>query len=57
LPNLRPLLRSDGVAILEVGAGQAKSVAELAREAGFSTIFRQDLSGIVRTLVLQSPPT
>jgi release factor glutamine methyltransferase len=57
LPNLHTLLRSDGVAILEVGAGQAKSVAELAREAGFSTIFRQDLSGIVRTLVLQSPPT
>ncbi len=53
VPNLGSLLGPDGVAVLELGSGQADRVATLAREAGFSTTPRLDLSGIVRVLVLK----
>jgi release factor glutamine methyltransferase len=53
IPDLARLLTRDGVAVLELGAGQAAMVAALAREAGFTSDPRRDLSGIVRALVLQ----
>jgi release factor glutamine methyltransferase len=54
VPDLARLLTRTGVAVLELGAGQAETVAELAREAGFAATLRQDLLGIDRALVLQS---
>jgi release factor glutamine methyltransferase len=56
VPELHRLLSPDGFAVLELGAGQAEAVAGLARDAGFSATTRQDLSGIVRVLVLHPAP-
>jgi release factor glutamine methyltransferase len=50
LPALPALLAPGGVAVLELGAGQAGAVAALA--AGFRTATRRDLGGIERALVL-----
>ncbi len=48
------LLTPDGVAILELGAGQADAVARLAREAGLRPgAARRDLSGTERALPLR----
>jgi release factor glutamine methyltransferase len=52
IPDLTRLLAPDGAAVLELGAGQATMVAGLARDAGFTSDPRRDLSGIVRALVL-----
>jgi release factor glutamine methyltransferase len=52
VPELHRLLSPDGAAIVELGAGQAETVAGMAREAGFATALRHDLSGIPRALVL-----
>ena len=53
IPALQNLLLPGGVAILELGAGQAPAAAALARAAGFHRIStRQDLGGISRALLL-----
>jgi release factor glutamine methyltransferase len=46
-------LTVSGVAILELGQGQAESVASLALEAGLTAEARADLLGITRALVLR----
>jgi release factor glutamine methyltransferase len=50
---LPSILTPQGLAILEMGAGQAISVAELAAAAGFTTEFRRDLAGIERAAALR----
>ncbi len=47
--NLAP----NGLAVLELGAGQAKSVAALAAASGFAATLRQDLAGVERALLLK----
>jgi release factor glutamine methyltransferase len=53
LPDLHRLLSVQGVAVFELGVGQAETVAKMAQDAGFATSLRQDLSGIARALVLR----
>ncbi len=53
IPQLRALLTPGGVAVLEIGATQADSVAEIAREAGFAANLRRDLAGRARALILR----
>ncbi len=53
IPELHRLLARTGVAILEVGQGQAEPVAKLARDAGFDAQTRQDLAGTSRALMLR----
>ncbi len=55
LPALPGLLKTGGVAILELGQGQATAVTALAAAAGFATAVRVDLAGIARALVLRLP--
>ncbi len=55
LPLLRRLLRPQGVAVLELGAGQSDTVVALARQAGFRAETRPDQHGIPRALVLRPP--
>jgi len=56
LAALPALLAPGGVAVLELGAGQAASVAALARGAGFcDPALRHDLAGIARAAVLAFP--
>jgi release factor glutamine methyltransferase len=52
--SLPALLQPDGVAVLELGAGQAGSVAALTADVGLAATTRPDLAGIARALVLQS---
>lgn len=52
-PALHRLLSASGVAVLEIGAGQAETAAELARQAGLASDPRPDLSGIPRALVIR----
>ena len=53
---LPALLRPAGVAIFELGAGQARSVARLAEAAGLvANAPRRDLSGIERALPVRRP--
>ncbi|WP_428541325.1 peptide chain release factor N(5)-glutamine methyltransferase [Rhodopila sp.] len=52
LPRLARHLTPDGVAILELGRGQANYVHGLAREAGLDGSLRLDLARIPRALVL-----
>ena len=47
------LLAIGGVAIFELGIGQAQTVSHLAQHAGFATTLRADLAGIGRALVLR----
>jgi release factor glutamine methyltransferase len=55
LPALPALLSAAGVAVLEIGAGQAGAVVDLARDAGFAAPrLRQDLGGHARAVVLQA---
>lgn len=57
LAALPGLLAPGGVAVLELGAGQADSVAALARAAGLEMpVLRADLAGIARAAVLSLPP-
>lgn len=49
------LLNDNGVAVLELGVGQAPSVAGLAQEAGFACTVKLDLAGIARAVVLTRP--
>ena len=56
VPALPGLLAAGGVAVLEMGAGQAGAAGDLARAAGFAAVaWRRDLGGIERALVLQMP--
>jgi release factor glutamine methyltransferase len=55
LAALPRLLVPGGVAVLELGAGQADLVAAQARSNGFSPGFRTDLAGVARAIVLRSP--
>ncbi|RKF21595.1 peptide chain release factor N(5)-glutamine methyltransferase [Altericroceibacterium spongiae] len=52
LPELRHLLAPQGQVVLEIGAMQAKPVAALAGQAGFSSQLRHDLASRPRALVL-----
>ena len=53
LDDLPRLLAPGGLAVLELGAGQACEVGDLARAAGFTSLeLRRDLGGIERALVL-----
>jgi release factor glutamine methyltransferase len=53
---LPDLLTPDGVAVLELGAGQGSGVAAYARQYGMDASFRDDLAGIPRAIILQSAP-
>ena len=53
VPALPGLLAPGGVAILELGLGQAGAVAALARAAGLAAAIRPDLAGIPRALVMR----
>ncbi len=54
LPDVRRLLAADGLAALEVGAGQADAVTALAAGKGLKPIGRRrDLAGIDRVVLLQ----
>ena len=53
IKDLSRILTPAGLAVLELGAGQAKSVGELARRAGFDYALRRDLSGIDRAIMLK----
>ncbi len=52
LPRLRDSLAADGIAVLELGQGQADTVSALAHACGFATSIRLDLAGIGRAIVL-----
>ncbi len=55
LPDLPRLLAPGGVAVLELGAGQAESVVTLSRAAGLAPVaLRCDLGGVARALVLRA---
>ena len=55
LPELGRLLDEDGVAVLELGAGQAAAVTQLAAAAGLQRVaLRSDLGGVARALVLRA---
>lgn len=53
IKDLSRILAPDGLAVLELGAGQSTSVSELAHIAGFKTTLRRDLSGIDRAITLK----
>jgi release factor glutamine methyltransferase len=53
IPVLPRLMTPTGVAVLEIGAGQAETAVELARQAEFAADLRPDLAGIPRALVLR----
>jgi release factor glutamine methyltransferase len=55
LPALRLLLTAQGLAVLELGAGQADTVALWGRETGFIPELRADLAGLPRALTLRVP--
>lgn len=46
------LLTATGVAVFELGVGQAQAVAALAAQAGFATTTRADLAGVPRAIIL-----
>jgi release factor glutamine methyltransferase len=52
IPLLPGMLCSDGVAVLELGAGQAEPVAAIATHSGTIATTRPDLAGTPRALVL-----
>ena len=53
IPALPSLLAPQGIAILEIGAGQREDVAALATASGFAVDCRQDLAGHDRALILR----
>lgn len=53
LPQLVKLLAPGGIAIFEIGAGQADAVTAIAEAAGFTADLRRDLAGRPRALVLR----
>jgi release factor glutamine methyltransferase len=54
IASLPELLGATGIAILELGAGQAPDVAAMAQRAGFGGQIRPDLADIPRALTLQA---
>ena len=55
-PQIGRLLRPSGIAVLEIGAGQAVDITEIMTQAGLVSIAcRQDLAGIVRCLLFGLP--
>jgi release factor glutamine methyltransferase len=56
IPSLPGLLGDGGVAVLEVGQGQAQAVAALGTAGGLRVSVRSDLSGIERAVILARPP-
>ncbi|HYZ20794.1 MAG TPA: peptide chain release factor N(5)-glutamine methyltransferase [Rhodopila sp.] len=55
LARMPDILAPDGTAVLELGAGQADLVTEIARGRGFTVSLRLDLARIPRALLLQWP--
>ncbi len=53
LAALPALLAPGGLAVFELGAGQAEPVSGLARTAGFTPAVRADLGGLPRALLLE----
>jgi release factor glutamine methyltransferase len=53
LPELPRLLNPEGVAVLELGAGQARTLSELAVDTGLASELRHDLTGTPRAIVLR----
>jgi release factor glutamine methyltransferase len=51
---LPELLSDSGLALLELGAGQAEQVADVAKAAGFQTDFRRDMANIPRVVLIRS---
>ena len=54
IPRLPGLLAEDGVAIIELGVGQAAATIALAAAAGLVATTRADLGGIDRALILRA---
>jgi release factor glutamine methyltransferase len=52
IPQIPALLSPTGIAIFEIGVGQAKSVSEIAHSQGLSVDTQADLAGIPRALVM-----
>jgi release factor glutamine methyltransferase len=52
IPQIPALLSPTGIAIFEIGAGQAKAVTEIADAAGMTAIAHADLAGIPRALLM-----
>ncbi|TKD51857.1 peptide chain release factor N(5)-glutamine methyltransferase [Sphingomonas baiyangensis] len=52
VPQLPALIAQSGVAMVEIGATQADSVAALARAAGFATTLHRDLAGRPRAIAM-----
>jgi release factor glutamine methyltransferase len=52
IPTIRDIMGEDAMAVLEIGASQAASVAEMARHAGFSVEVRPDLAQRPRAVIL-----
>lgn len=53
IPQLPALMAEGGVAVVEIGAGQAEPVAALARAEGLEPVLRHDLAGRPRALILR----
>lgn len=56
LPNIPALLTPNGIAIMELGIGQAEPVTALARQIGLPASRHLDLGGIQRAILLGPPP-
>lgn len=54
LPGLPGLLTPDGVAVVEIGSGQARAVLGLAGTVGLAGSVRRDLAGLDRCVVLRA---
>jgi release factor glutamine methyltransferase len=52
IPQIPALLAPDGIAIFELGMGQAEAVGKLAISAGLDVTSHKDLAGIIRALGL-----
>jgi release factor glutamine methyltransferase len=55
IAGLKPHLARNGVAVLELGQGQANYVTELARTAGLQASYRLDLAQTPRAIILIAP--
>ena len=53
LGDLARVLADGGVALIEIGAGQAATVGALAEAVGFRASFRKDIAGIERVMLLE----
>ncbi len=56
LPALPALLAEDGLALLELGVGQADALAGLAEAQGLEVSFARDLAGVARCARLRARP-